>query len=172
MQVYSHHSPLTLLGIQISFTANYPLETCKQLLLDSQVIPTRLMDLFGASRLKFSFSSVNTDSCEFEAERRVRRTVVKAKGYLQEIDDNATAIVGYVDAKISFYVVLLLILAIGLLIAARIYNGTLDGLYISSAVVLMFLVTTFVNALIVRRNAKALARIIEQTLNRYHQPMT
>jgi ABC-type transport system involved in cytochrome bd biosynthesis fused ATPase/permease subunit len=169
MQPLPRSATASPLAIRISFTAHYSLETCKDRLLNIQVTPSKLMSMLGGAYLKFRFSSINADLYEFGAERRVTKTVVNARGYLQKIDEEVTEIVGYADAKRSFYAVLLLLLAIGLLTAVGIYNGTLDGFYVSAALVFMFLASTVANALIVRRYAKQLARIIEETLRNNQQ---
>jgi hypothetical protein len=161
------HSPL---AIRISFTAHYPLETCKDRLLDTQKLPSKLMRiLVGSAYLRFSFSSTNADLYEFRAERRVAKVTVNARGYFEKVDDEFTEIVGYAEAAGLFYAVPLLTLTIGLLVAVRIYNGTMDSLYVSIAIVLMFLVGTVANVLIARRNAKQLAHIIEETLRNDQQ---
>jgi hypothetical protein len=155
-------------AVRINFTANYPLDTCKELLTRAEVTPSRWSTFWGASYLKFRFSTVDADLCTFEAKRRVRKTVIKARGYVQKIDEDSTSVVGYADTKISFYVVMLISMLISLgvsmFIAGHIYNGSSDSILVAGVLLIAFATVTSINLVIIRRDVKALARIIEETL--------
>ncbi|MEP7287480.1 MAG: hypothetical protein ABI947_17115 [Chloroflexota bacterium] len=164
--LYPRGCSFTPFAIRIAFTSNYSLETCQDRLLHAQVLPSLLKDFFGASRLKFSFSLINMDLCEFNAEKKTGRKIVIAKGYLQKLEDGTTTVVGYADMPIYLYILIPpMALIMEIFLAVMVYDNTINGLYNAAKIMVLFLFIISVDILCVRHQARKLAHIIEETLN-------
>ena|SRR5216683_4375895 len=160
MQPYSPRASFSLFAVRIAFTTNHSLETCKDLLLRRRISTS----LWKGSNISYRFKPKNADVWEFYADRAVIKTTVFAKGYFQRIDGATTSVTGYSDTGTSFYWTPILGLIFGIVLAASIYNGTKDGLYVASAIVIGDSLAMAWNLLLTRNKAKELARIIEETL--------
>jgi len=150
----------SLFAVRIAFTAHHSLETCKDLLLQRRIRTS----LWKGSNISYRFKAKNADMWEFYADRAVIKTTVFAKGYFQRIDEATTSVTGYCDTGASFYWIIILGLIFGIVLAASIYNGTKDGLYVASAIVIGDWLAMAWNLLLTRRKVSELARIIKETL--------
>ena len=154
-------------AIPISFTANYPLETCRLILLNSQVIPNRFTRFFGAPQMTFELRPVSTDIYEFHAEQKfgTRGTAVIARGLLEDLNDQTTKVTGYADIPIWSYIALALLFFIGFPASMWFYSGTTQTLLFKVGfAVLFFGGTVILNLILVRTKVKKLSRTIETKL--------